>query len=269
MKENTTTFESPSKLVAEVKSKKKNTSSKGTTSSVSHGTSMARAIKARSKSIINFQDSPEVVGEAFLSPPKIRKLRRGETVELKRNDQEDEKESKPGEKPVKKKPHLRKSMSHYDVVSSSTHAIILGKYGKYQSKYTPLTRLEEEEIKPMSFLQSILSQDKLPLLKFMAMQSGSIGNPTCDSPSMRKSPGRQISHTSTSPKQQNRKKGFRRDSLKGSPKGCSKDADGYKKQISSRYQNLMDKAARETNSTISRLQSLVKLKDSQVVRLDI
>ena len=127
----TAPFETPQKLACDQKTLKKNVSSKGTTSSVSQGTSLGRAIKARSKSIINWQESQEQLQE---TSPINKTLRRGETVELPALRGEEEKESRTDDKPEVKKAKLRKAHSSLDVVAHSTHAIILGKYGKFQSR---------------------------------------------------------------------------------------------------------------------------------------
>ena len=86
----------------------------------------------RSKSIINWQQSPDNVE---ITKNNIR-LRRGETVELypPKIEEEEDIETKPDEKTQIKKATLKKSKSSYDVVANSTHAIILGKYGKFQSR---------------------------------------------------------------------------------------------------------------------------------------
>lgn len=125
-------FESPQKSGTELKITKKQVSSKGTTSSASQATSIKKTLKHRSKSIYNWNDiqDPHLDGT-----PITKHLRRGETLEIDRLKQEDDKESKQDDKlDSKTKPKLRKTQSSNDVVARSTHAIILGKYGKLQSK---------------------------------------------------------------------------------------------------------------------------------------
>lgn len=130
---NTVAFESPIKPLCDIKQQKKQNSSKGTNSTISQGTSLGKVIKNRSKSIIQWQESQDPHLDS--TPVINKKLRRGETLELGRIRQEEDKESKTDEKTeVKTRPKLRKTQSSYDVVARSKHAIILGKYGKFQSR---------------------------------------------------------------------------------------------------------------------------------------
>lgn len=128
---NANTVDNPQKAGGEMKQTKNPNSSKGTNSSISQGTSLGRAIKVRSKSIVGF----DVQDRNIEITHQGKKFRRGETVEIAKLRLEEDKDSKNEEKTEQKqKPKLRKIRSSFDVVASSTHAIILGKYCKYQSR---------------------------------------------------------------------------------------------------------------------------------------
>lgn len=126
---------------------------------------------------------------------------------------------------------------------------------------------EESSLKPL--LPSILSIDKPALLEFMANQNWSLNYPMPDASGTNKSPFK-VTCQSGNPGNQARKKSYIGESYKKAQ--GTRATDGYRKSVSDKYHSLMDKdyLGSQLNMLNShlRLQSLVKLKDSQMVSID-
>lgn len=133
-----------------------------------------------------------------------------------------------------------------------------------------LSRMAGEELKS-NLLPSILSIDKPALLEFMASQNWSFGalNSETNLPSRQTSRQPQVQQLGSGSVFQNRRKSGLGETLKKVP-GTSTEC--YRKSVSLNYQNLMDKDYIGSQLNLInnhlRLQSFVKLKDSQMVSLD-
>lgn len=132
------------------------------------------------------------------------------------------------------------------------------------------SRIASDEIKS-NILPSILAIDRPALLEFMASQNFTFGFLNSDPAQISKGTTKLQSNQpfGTGGMFQNRKKSGVSDTLK---KAQGTPNEGYRKSVSSNYHNLMDKdyignQLNMINNHI-RLQSFVKLKDSQTVSMD-